>query len=169
LANARIAFDMHIGLSHTNIFLLDNGQPLTITENGAKADFYNSENINTEDIMIDGIGVGDVVSEIITERNRLSEDGVAVFACAVSKSTREIIAGPDVQMRGFLFLKDKEADILLKEMSNMFVEAVNSWAKDTVTFATTQLTEDITTDIGRFLLRNSNRKPLVVPNIIVVD
>ncbi|MBP5694132.1 MAG: ribonuclease J, partial [Bacilli bacterium] len=142
LANARIAFDMHIGLSHTNIFLLDNGQPLTITENGATADFYNSENINTEDIMIDGIGVGDVVSEIITERNRLSEDGVAVFACAVSKSTREIIAGPDVQMRGFLFLKDKEADILLKEMSNMFVEAVNSWAKDTVTFATTQLTED---------------------------
>ena len=48
LANARIAFDMHIGLSHTNIFLLDNGQPLTITENGATADFYNSENINLQ-------------------------------------------------------------------------------------------------------------------------
>lgn len=169
LANAKIAFDMHIGLSHTNIFLLDNGQPLTITEEGAVADFYNKENINTDDIMIDGIGVGDVVGEIITERNRLSEDGVAVFACAVSKSSREIIAGPDVQMRGFLFLKDKEADILLKEMSNMFVDAVNNWAKETATFATTKIIEEITTDIGRFLLRNSNRKPLVVPNIILVD
>lgn len=169
LANAKLAFEMHIGLTHNNIFLLDNGQPLEITENGAFVDFYNKENIKVGDIMIDGSGVGDVVNEIINDRTRLSEDGVAVFGVAVSRASREIVAGPDVQMRGFLFLKDKEADIMLKEMTKMFLDAVNKWLKETKTFDNKKLEDQITVTISKYLLRNSNRNPVVKPNVMIID
>lgn len=169
LANAKLAFEMRIGLTHNNIFLLDNGQPLDITEKGATIDFSNKENIQVGDIMIDGSGVGDVVNEIINDRTRLSEDGVAVFGVAVSRTTREIIAGPDVQMRGFLFLKDKEADIMLKEMTKMFIDTVNKWLKETKTFENKKIEEQIALTIGKYLLRNSNRNPVVKPNVMVID
>ena len=169
LANAKLAFEMRIGLTHNNIFLLDNGQPLDITEKGATIDFSNKENIQVGDIMIDGSGVGDVVNEIINDRTRLSEDGVAVFGVAVSKTTREIIAGPDVQMRGFLFLKDKEADIMLKEMTRMFIDLVEKWLKETKTFDNKKIEDQIAQTISKFLLRNSNRNPVVKPNVMVID
>ncbi len=169
LANAKLAFEMRIGLTHSNIFLLDNGNVLNIDENGAKVNFNTDDAIAVGDVMIDGIGVGDVVNEIINDRSRLSEDGVAVLGCAVSKTTREVIAGPDVQMRGFLFLKDKEADVMLKEITRIFMDLVNKWVKETKTFELKRLEEQITQTIGRYLLRNSNRNPVVKPTIIVLD
>lgn len=169
LANAKLAFDMRIGLTHNNIFLLDNGQPLEITEKGATVDFYNKSNIDVGDIMIDGSGVGDVVNEIINDRTRLSEDGVAVFGVAVSKTTREIIAGPDIQMRGFLFLKDKEADLMLKEMTKMFLDAVNKRLKETTDFNNKKIEDQISNQINKYLLRSSNRNPVVKPNIMVIE
>ena len=99
----------------------------------------------------------------------VQKDGVAVFGVAVSKSTREIIAGPDVQMRGFLFLKDKEADIMLKEMTKMFLDAVNKWLKETKTFDNKKLEDQITATISKYLLRNSNRNPVVKPNVMIID
>ena len=118
---------MHIGLSHTNIFLLDNGQSLVIDDHGATFDSNNDDKIKVGDVMIDGIGVGDVVKDIISDRTRLSEDGVVILGCAVSKKQKKIICGPDIQMRGFLFLKDKEADVLIKEITKIFIDGVNNW------------------------------------------
>ena len=169
LANAKLAFDMHIGLSHTSIFFLDNGNQLLIDETGAKIDFNLEEKVPVGDVMIDGIGVGDVVGEIINERSRLGEDGVAVFGVCVSKSERAIVAGPDVQLRGFLFLKDKEADGILKEMTRTFTENVTKWVMETEDFNTTKIEDSIAQQIGRYLLRMSNRNPVVKPYIVVID
>ncbi len=169
LENAKLAYDMRIGLTHRNIFLLDNGHSLLIDEKGASVDFNTSGNVPFGEVMIDGIGVGDVVNEIISERTRLSEDGVAVFGLAISSKERKIIAGPDVQMRGFLFLKDKEADIMLKEMTNIFITMVEKWLETTKDFDTKKIEEQITTTIAKYLLRGSNRNPVVKPNIIVIE
>ena len=79
------------------------------------------------------------------------------------------MAGPDVQMRGFLFLKDKEADIMLKEMTKMFLDAVNKWLKETKTFDNKKLEDQITVTISKYLLRNSNRNPVVKPNVMIID
>ena len=169
LENAKLAFEMRIGLTHRNIFLLDNGNSLLIDENGAQVDFNTSGKVPCGEVMIDGIGVGDVVNEIISERTRLSEDGVAVFGVAVSSKERKIIAGPDVQMRGFLFLKDKEADVMLKEMTKMFIDMVEKWLETTKDFDTKKIEEQITGIIAKYLLRGSNRNPVVKPNILVID
>jgi len=169
LANAKLAFDMHIGLNHTNIFLLDNGNSLLIDENGAKIDFNMNGDVKVGDVMIDGIGVGDVVNEIISERNRLGEDGVAVIGVAVSKSKRKMVTGIDVQVRGFLFLKDKEADIMVKEITKIFSENVNKWLMETSDFNTKKVEQQIVYLIEKYLLKANNRNPVVRPNILVID
>ena len=169
LANAKLAYDMNIGLSHSNIFLLDNGQTLSIDERGAKVDFNKDEKIKVTDVMIDGIGVGDVVNEIISERSRLSEDGVVILACGISKKERKIIAGPDIQMRGFLFLKDKEADNLLKEITRIFVEEVNNWLLSTKNFDNRVIENNIMMKLTRVLLKANNRNPVIRPNILIIE
>ena len=169
LANAQLALNMGIGLDHMHIFLLDNGYSLYIDDNGSSIDMNLDEKVKVGDLMIDGIGVGDVVNEIISDRARLSEDGVAVFGCAVSRSERKIIAGPDVQMRGFLFLKDKEADVIQKEMTKMFIDATEKWAKETTNFDNIKIEEQISSLIAKYLLRINNRNPVVKVYIIVID
>ena len=169
LKNAKIAIDMDIGLSHNNIFLLDNGQSLTITENGASVDFNMDGQVNIGDVMIDGIGVGDVVNEIISDRTRLSEDGIVILACGVSKSTRTISFGPDVQMRGFLFLKDKDADAILKEITRVFVENTNLWLSTTEDFDSKVIEHKINELIKKYLLKQNGRNPVVKANILVSE
>src|SRR5574344_1947552 len=169
LANAKMAFDMQIGLSHNNIFLLDNGQSLNINANGATPDF-NSDNKHpvVGDVMIDGIGVGDVVNEIINDRTRLSEDGVVVLGCAVSKSSRKIVCGPDVQMRGFLFLKDKDADSIIKEITQMYVTMVNDWVSNSKEFENNQIESKVKDAITKYIKKLLNREPVIRPKIIVL-
>ena len=170
LANAKIAFDMRLGLSHRNIFLLDNGQSLNIDENGMKLDLNEDQKHPvTGDLMIDGIGVGDVVNEIISERTRLGKDGVVVFGCAVSKKDKKIVCGPDIQMRGFLFLKDKDADAIVKEITNYFINTVNDWAESTKDFDNYKIEQKIQYYVSKNFKRTLNREPVVKPNIIIID
>ena len=169
LANAKIAIDMHIGLSHSNIFLLDNGQTLCMNEKGAKVDFNNDGRVEISDVMIDGIGIGDVVNEIIQDRTRLSEDGVIVLGCGVSRNARKIVYGPDVQMRGFLFLKDKDADLILKEVNKLFLDGVNDWLKDTKDFDVNRIQDRLNDAISKFLFRQNGRNPVIKSNVIIVD
>ena len=169
LANAMIAFDMNLNLSHNNIFLLDNGQTLEIEDGTAKADFNNDGHIKIGDVMIDGIGVGDVVNEIINDRTRLSDDGVIILGCGVSLKEKKITYGPDVQMRGFLFLKDKDADVILKEVTKLFVEATNKYLLENKPFVVESVQNKINDIISKYLLKQSNRNPVIKSNIIVID
>ncbi len=170
LANAKLAFDMGIGLSHSSIFLLDNGQTLVFeTDKTPSLDFNYDNKIMIGDVMIDGIGVGDVVNEIISDRNRLGEDGVVVLGCAISKSERDILAGPDIQMRGFLFLKDKDADQMLKDIQNIFVLNVKERLKETTNFDVNELEDRIVSIIRKMLLKDNNRNPVVKPNIVIIE
>lgn len=169
LSNAKIAFDMNINLSHNNIFLLDNGHAICIDENGAKLDFNNENKIAIGDVMIDGIGVGDVVNEIINDRNRLGTDGVIVLGCGVSKKERKIAYGPDVQMRGFLFLKDKDADALLKEISELFVSAVEQWLQTTEDFNDEIVSNIVKDAANKYIYKQLNRNPAIKPCVVIVD
>jgi len=169
LQNAKMAFDMGIGLSHNNIFLLDNGQQLCIDNNGASVNFNSDGKIIVGDVMIDGIGVGDVVNDIITDRTRLSDDGVVVLGSGVSKSLRKMVCGPDVQMRGFLFLKDKEADLMIKAVTKMYIEDIQAWLETTKDFSIEQITGKITEKITKYIFSITGRNPVIKPTLIVLD
>ena len=118
MANARIALSMNLGYNHNNIFVFDNGMVLNIENGIAKPDFNSV--IENGDIMVDGIGVGNVVESVINERIKMATDGVIIIGAVVSTKNKEIITLQDCQMRGFVFLKDSEN--IVRQINAIFEE-----------------------------------------------
>ncbi len=161
LANAMVALNMGIGLSHNNVFLLENG--LTWSYDGAKARL-NDESIPHKGIMIDGIGVGDVSSLVLADRQKLSE-GIVVCSVILNKRTHQVIAGPDIQIKGLGFSKD--IDVINKELGAIFLDTLASC------FAEGRKIDDIKNICYERLLRqirrDSGKEPMVLPLIIEAE
>ncbi|MFA5421521.1 MAG: ribonuclease J [Bacilli bacterium] len=163
LANAQLVLGMGLKLSHQNVFVLDNGMVLEITKDAAK---ILPDTVKVGDLLIDGKGIGDVEGGVIIERQKLSDDGVVVLGVTISRSKRQVTAGPDVQMRGFVFLKD--ADTILKEVTKIFLNAVNAGiAKHNYRLA--EIENQATEAILRYIRRANGKNPMVLPLIIEID
>ena len=119
IANAKIASNMDIGLNHKNIFVFDNGMV---------ANFQNQKSIPGDipiisgELMVDGLGIFDVGSVVINDRNKLSEDGVVILGATIDSKSKKVIAGPDVQTRGLVFVK--KSDDLLTELAELYVKII---------------------------------------------
>ena len=165
MANAKLALSMGIGLNHTNVFILDNGMQLCFNELGRPSILPNNPAIMpTHPILVDGSGVSTNVSEnIVNDRRQLSVDGVVVIALTVSLEEKRIIAGPDCQMRGFVYVK--EAEPLLKSIANIFVDEVTtalSINSDDFELVKANAQERI----HRFIKRENGRDPMIIPIIV---
>jgi ribonuclease J len=154
---------MGLKLSHQNVFVLDNGMVLQITKERAQ---ILPEKIKVGDLLIDGKGIGDVEGGVINERQQLSDDGVVVLGVTVSKSKRQVVAGPDVQMRGFVFLKD--ADTILKEVTKIFLSAVND-GLNKANYRISDIQNTASEAIIRYIRRANGKNPMVLPLIIEID
>jgi ribonuclease J len=163
LANAKIAIASGGRHSHANVFLLDNGMVIDLYQKKAK---ILPDLLPTGYLLVDGLGVGDVGSDVIAERQALSQDGIVVMGVSVSLKQKKIVAGPDVQMRGFVFLK--EADSILKHVINIFVSEV-SGAISEPKCSLPKLCEQIKDKCFYQIRRETGRLPLVVPLVEVVD
>jgi ribonuclease J len=163
VANAKLAVSLGIGLNHMNTFLMDNGMILEINEGKARVLSHEMDMIATGDVLIDGLGVGDVRKDVITERQQLADDGVIVMGITISRKMKQIVAGPDVQMRGFVFVRD--SDNVMKELTNIFKESIGEYfSKPAMTLeeARTLVIEKS----WRFIKRETGKRPIVIPIII---
>lgn len=167
IENAKLAVSMNIGLNHMNTFILDNGMQLII-DISPRPKILPSEvsGINIDPVLVDGKGISKIGAEVIDDRRKLGVDGVVVVAATVSKSKKEIIAGPDCQMRGFVYVK--EAEPLLKYVSNIFVEEINGlMAKDIFEFDS--IIDTIKDRARKFIRRENGRDPEIMPIVIVLE
>ena len=162
LANAMIAVHMGTMFNHKNVFILDNGMVIDIVDGVAK---LASEKIQTGNLMVDGIGVGDVRADVISDRQKLSEDGVIIAALAVSKTQKEIIAGPDIQMRGFVFLKESES--ILHEITKIFITTISNALTSNKSIDDAKQT--FVDKAIRYIKKETGRFPMVVPIVEVID
>lgn len=166
VANAKLAVSMGIGLNHMNTFLMDNGMVLEIIEGKARVLTQQMDLIQTGDVLIDGLGVGDVRKDVIAERQQLADDGVIVMGITISKKNRQIIAGPDIQMRGFVFVKDSEN--VLKELIAIYKETIQEYISKP--YANIEEVRTLIIDKSlRFIRRETGKRPLVIPIIIDSD
>ena len=167
MSNAKLALSMGIGLNHSNVFILDNGMQLIFDE-GTRPHMVSNEtnNINISPVLVDGTGISKVGSDVIEERRELGFDGAVVVAATISIKEKKIIAGPDCQMRGFVFVK--EAEPLLKSISNIFVEEVNNALATSPKFETSKVENVIRERAKRFIRRENGREPMILPIIIEV-
>lgn len=162
LANAKVAVAANLGYSHLNTFVLDNGMVLSF-EN--KKVLPISETVNVGDLLVDGSGVGDVGDVVLTDRQKLADDGVICMALTISYELKKVIAGPDVQMRGFVLVKDSEA--LLHDLANMFVEGITNALNNG-----TDLNEakELVHDKALKMVRKATAKsPMILPLVVEVD
>ena len=163
LTNGKIAINLK-KYNYSNVFVLDNGMILNIENRIAKVDYSNK--IPVGNVFIDGIDVGNIGNNIIEERNKISNDGIVIMGITVSSSKQEIIGKPDVQMRGFVFLKD--SDNVLKEITNIFVDQVRIYL--TGYYEDVKEIEDkIVERCMRFVRKETGKNPVIIPKIIDID
>lgn len=166
MENAKLAVSLGIGLNHMNVFVLDNGMQL-IFEPGKRPVILPNEvtGIDISPVIVDGKGLTKDATEVVETRQKLGVDGTVVIAATVSIKDKKIIAGPDCQMRGFVYVK--EAEPIFKSITQIFVEEVNAALKKG-----TNLEEAKNTikDRARWFIRRENgREPLIEPIILVND
>lgn len=161
LANAMLAVDLNMEFDYSNVIVYDNGMVAKFND-GKKDNMYN-EIIETGNVYVDGLGVGDVENHVIITRQKMADNGVVILGATVSKSQRKVIAGPDVQMRGFIFLKD--ADNLVKDISTTFIDTLNEYLNTEL-----QDLEECKNRIKEKIIfkikKSTGKDPLIIPAVI---
>lgn len=163
MTNAKIALNLDKKYNYSNILVPDNGMIINCENGICKIDYKNI--LPTGDIMIDGSDIGNVGNNVIEERNRLSNDGVVIMGITISSKAQEIVAGPDVQMRGFVFLKDSEN--ILHTITDLFLDQIRVY----LTGYTDEISvEDKIIDrVTRYIRRETGKNPVIIPAIIDLD
>ena len=121
--------------------------------------------IDISPVIVDGKGVTKDAGEVVAIRQKLGVDGTVIIAATVSLSEKKIIAGPDCQMRGFVYVK--EAEPLLKSITQIFVEEVNVALLKGTDFE--EVKNTIRDRARWFIKRENGREPLIEPIILIKD
>ncbi|MBQ5851157.1 MAG: ribonuclease J, partial [Lachnospiraceae bacterium] len=120
-AQANIA--MELGIEKENIFILNSGDVLSLNEESAAV----TEKVPVGTVLVDGLGVGDVGNVVLRDRQHLAEDGILIVVMSLDAASCELLAGPDIVSRGFVYVK--ESDELLEEARKVIEKAVLSCLK----------------------------------------
>ena len=148
-----------LGMDEKNIFLLDNGDVLELT--GKKA--VKTKSVHTGTVYVDGSGVGDVGNIVLRDRKVLSQDGILTAVLAIDKEAKEIISGPDIISRGFVYVKD--SNDLLNEATDLIKREVE-YCLDNDILDWYSIKSKIKSSLGEFLYTKTKRKPLIIPVIV---
>ncbi len=145
-----------LGMKEENTFILDNGDMLSITKKSAT---INKNAARSETIMVDGLGVGDIGSVVLKDRKLLSESGLIVVTISLDGSTGEVVAGPEIISRGFVYVKENEHLIEeAKEIANLTLDKCKAEkVKDWATMKTR-----IREDMRRFIYDRTKRNPVIL-------
>ena len=154
LTNAEVSLKMGGNLTHQSVFLLENGTCVHFDEKGA--DMVPDE-IPHGDLMIDGIGVGDVGSAVLEDRQKLSQ-GVVIMAVTLEKGTHKVIGTPDIQFRGLVMMGDGEA--LLRDVTKVFNETLREdLARGNMSLD--EIKDDLYDHTFRVIRRQTGKEPMV--------
>ena len=159
LANGMLALSMGLGLSHQNVFVVENGMSVILSEEGGR---IVDEQITHGDLMVDGSGVGDISYSVLADREKLAE-GVLILGMTISTSSRKIIAGPEVAMRGFLIQKEGEA--AQKEASKIFLAVVNEFLLK-YTINIDEMKQNVYERVMRAVRHLTGKAPMIIPLIV---
>lgn len=159
-AQAKIADQ--IGFDSDKIILLDNGQVVNISEGEIQnyTDF-----IDVDQILLDGHSLGDVSNVVLRDRVLLSQDGILLVIGNICTKTKQLVAGPEVITRGFIYVKDSEE--IIKGVSTKFKDIVDSTDK-TKFLDINKMRNDIRDKVSKYLYKETKRKPIVIVIIIEV-
>ncbi|OXM84727.1 ribonuclease J [Paenibacillus rigui] len=150
-----------VGIAKEDIFIIDNGDTVDIQDGVARK----GSKVTAGNILIDGLGVGDVGNIVLRDRKLLSQDGILVVVVTLSKQDGTILSGPDIISRGFVYVRESEGlldeanRIVTNTLNRLMSENVNEWAS---------LKTHVKDALGRFLYEQTRRRPMILPIIMEV-
>lgn len=154
VANSKVA--TQVGMNEENILLKLNGQVITL-ENGNLVD--NGETVKIDDILIDGKTVGDIGEVVLKDREALADNGIVVVTVTLDKQTKQVLAGPEILTRGFIYVKDN-IDII-KEIENISLEVIKENKKENyIDFNKVKM--GIRDKVGKYLYQETECKPMIL-------
>ncbi|MCR5802316.1 MAG: ribonuclease J [Lachnospiraceae bacterium] len=156
IAQAKIARELGIDKDHIKI--LSSGDILEIDEDGAEV----TGHVQVGDILVDGLGVGDVGNVVLRDRQRLSEDGILIVVVGIEGSSGQLVSGPDIVTRGFVYVR--ESDELLDEARTLAEEAILECI-DEAPSDWNRLKSAIRDEMSDFVWKKTKRHPMILPII----
>lgn len=150
-----------LGIQKDNIFILSSGDVLELDE--AKAQVV--DRVQTGGILVDGLGVGDVGNIVLRDRQHLAEDGILIIVLTLEKYSNQVLAGPDIVSRGFVYVRESEG--LMDEARHVVEEALEDCMDRRVT-DWGRLKTAIRDSLSEFLWKRTKRSPMILPIIMEV-
>lgn len=150
-----------LGYDEKDIFLMTNGRVLELNENEAKL----TTTVPFGKVMVDGLGVGDVGNIVLRDRQHLSQDGLIIVVITMDSSTGEVIAGPDMISRGFVYVRESEN--LMDDVKSMITIKINESVNNGITDWAT-LKSIIKDNLRDYIYRETKRNPMILPIIMEV-
>lgn len=159
IKHAQLAEDM--GISKSNVFIADNGAQYELSVNGCKR----LDNIPAGQVFVDGSSVGDVGNVVIRDRKKLSEDGLVIVVASVDSVSGEIVGGPEIMTRGFVYVKESED--LIYNACAVAANTINQMNRRRPSDLTT-LKNRVRDDVCHFMYEKTRRSPMVLAIIMEV-
>ncbi len=152
----------YMGMNDRNIFLSEIGKVLEIDANGP----HWAGTVPSGRVLVDGYGVGDVGNIVLRDRRHLAQDGLIVVVATVDFYNRQLISGPDIVSRGFVYVRESEE--LMEEAKQIALDAVTDALDDWENSDRMLLKKRVKDDLTRFLYGKTKRKPMILPVIMNV-
>jgi ribonuclease J len=157
IAHSKLA--QQVGLQKSQIFIADKGDIVEYKNDKMRM----SGRVQAGNILIDGIGVGDVGNIVLRDRKLLSQDGIFTVVITLSRRQKRIAAGPEIVSRGFVYVRESEE--LLDEARNLVRKIVEKYVnKDT--FEWTNIKQEIRDTLSSYLFQQTKRRPMIIPIIM---
>ncbi|MBQ3058380.1 MAG: ribonuclease J [Clostridia bacterium] len=150
-----------MGINKENTVVAQNGSVIEISEKAVKS----TDAVTAGRVLVDGLGVGDVGSIVLRDRKLLSDGGIIIVGVTIDAVTREIVAGPDIVSRGFIYMKESEeliqeiSDLVWDIMDRCYYQNIRDWAT---------IKNKIKDGVSKFLFTKTKRSPMVLPIIMEV-
>ena len=150
-----------MGMNPKNIFLMTNGRILEMDDKRARL----SGTVPFGKVMVDGLGVGDVGNIVLRDRQHLSQDGLIIVVLTMDSATGEVVAGPDLISRGFVYVRESEnlmddvKVIIRKEIDRCVANSITDWST---------IKSAIRDSLREYIYKTTKRNPMILPIIMEV-
>ncbi|MBR5543742.1 MAG: ribonuclease J [Oscillospiraceae bacterium] len=158
---AHEALAVKMGVKPKNVFVCDIGRVVEFTEKGAKL----GATVPSGRVLVDGTGVGDVGAVVLRDRKHLAQDGIITVVVAMSAETGQIVSGPDIVTRGFIYVR--EAEELMDELRDLATQVITS-CLDGKRTDWASMKNTVKTKLTDYLYQKTKRSPMILPIIIEI-
>lgn len=151
-----------MGIDKERVFILSSGDVLELDEeNGSVVD-----KVEAQGIFVDGLGVGDVGNVVLRDRQHLSENGLLIIVLTLQRYTNEVLAGPDIVSRGFVYVRESEnlmdeaREVVIDALDRCLAKNMSDWGK---------IKNTMKDSLSDYLWKKMKRNPMILPIIMEVD